>query len=732
VFGSIGDFILIVIGFGVLIFVHELGHFLAAKWAGIRAEAFAIGFGPVLLGWRKGIGARVGSTMPEYQRRAHKQLIDQNVKPKGKSDKGEPAYTEEQMLAAADELDLGETEYSLRILPLGGFVKMLGQEDANPNKTSADPRSYNMCPVGKRMIVVSAGVIMNLLFAALLYVIAFTAGVQFPAPVIGNVGQSMPAGLAVPRNAEQLNIEQPGLHAGDRVLAINGDTVNTFADIEIAAAMSRSDRPPTLTVERPGADEPLLFEITPKPSNATGLLAIGVTPASSTTLYADDSMMEDVSLMLDHSALGPAGVQPGMTMRSAAGEAIDTFQQFEEIVNRLDGEPVPTTWIKLDKQGESVGDVIEVAIPSSIELQVLYAPTHRKNSLFDFERGLFGLVPLTKISSIADDSLNTGTLQAGDVILRIGEIEGPANGVLRKYVQDRPGETIRMEVLRDGTSMEVYPEVSRSGRIGVMLAPALDVPVTAEPFDAVRKLSGSADEEPIVVDSPIASAQLMPRTTIEQVNGTPVSSWREIRAAFRNATHQAFATEQGADVPMTVLLPTPNAQPETVTVELSVEDVRELHRLGWESSISAAMFEPLHTVRSAGGNPITAIAMGIEETHKSMTQVYLTIDRLVRGTVGVEQLRGPVGIVDIGTKVADKGFIFLLYFLAIISVNLAVINFLPLPIVDGGLFLFLIYEKFKGKPPSVQFQNWATIAGLFLIGTAFLVVTWNDVMRLIQ
>ena len=107
-----------------------------------------------------------------------------------------------------------------------------------------------------------------------------------------------------------------------------------------------------------------------------------------------------------------------------------------------------------------------------------------------------------------------------------------------------------------------------------------------------------------------------------------------------------------------------------------------------------------------------------------------TIDRLVRGSVGVDQIRGPVGIVHIGAKVADRGFMYLVFFLGIISVNLAVINFLPLPIVDGGLFLFLIYEKLKGRPPPLAFQNAATIAGVAMIATVLLVVTWNDLMRL--
>ena len=67
-----------------------------------------------------------------------------------------------------------------------------------------------------------------------------------------------------------------------------------------------------------------------------------------------------------------------------------------------------------------------------------------------------------------------------------------------------------------------------------------------------------------------------------------------------------------------------------------------------------------------------------------------------------------------------------------ISVNLAMINFLPMPIVDGGLFLFLIYEKFKGKPPPLAFQNAATIVGICIIGALFLITFYNDVMRLLS
>jgi len=123
--------------------------------------------------------------------------------------------------------------------------------------------------------------------------------------------------------------------------------------------------------------------------------------------------------------------------------------------------------------------------------------------------------------------------------------------------------------------------------------------------------------------------------------------------------------------------------------------------------------------------------MRFERTWKFIIHTYLTIDRLFRGTVGVEQLRGPVGIVHLGLQIADRGVTYIVFFLAMISVNLAVINFLPIPIVDGGLFLFLVYEKIKGRPPSVAFQNAAMIVGLMLIAGIFLLVTYNDIARLI-
>src|SRR5436305_11283241 len=88
----IGMGTVMVLGFGFVVFWHELGHFLAAKWVGIKVEQFAVGFGQALFAWRKGIGWRVGTTYKEYQRR-----IEEHLAATDKAEaKDKTEYTEEQ------------------------------------------------------------------------------------------------------------------------------------------------------------------------------------------------------------------------------------------------------------------------------------------------------------------------------------------------------------------------------------------------------------------------------------------------------------------------------------------------------------------------------------------------------------------------------------------------------------------------------------------------------------
>ena len=186
-----GNVVLVVLGFSLVVFVHELGHFLAAKWRQVRVERFSVGFGPELLGFTR-----------------------------------------------------GETRYSFCVLPLGGYVKMLGQEDFEIDKSGElavknDPRSFTNKPVSSRMIIVTAGVVMNLIFAALLYVVVYMVGREEIKPVIGYILPETPAARA-------------GLTVGDRILSINGSHVSNFEQVLMGIRLSDPFSEITFDIERNG------------------------------------------------------------------------------------------------------------------------------------------------------------------------------------------------------------------------------------------------------------------------------------------------------------------------------------------------------------------------------------------------------------------------------------------------------------------------------------------------
>lgn len=122
-----------------------------------------------------------------------------------------------------------------------------------------------------------------------------------------------------------------------------------------------------------------------------------------------------------------------------------------------------------------------------------------------------------------------------------------------------------------------------------------------------------------------------------------------------------------------------------------------------------------------------ATQWGVIETRDFILQFYVTLQRMVTGDVSATNLMGPVGIFQTGTNIASKGPDWLIWFLSMISANLAVVNFLPIPIVDGGLFTFLLLEKIKGKPASPRTQMIAQYVGLVLLLSIFVFVTWQDI-----
>jgi regulator of sigma E protease len=174
-----------VIVLGVLIFAHELGHFIAAKRAKVGVLTFSLGFGPKLFGKK-----------------------------------------------------IGETEYQVSMIPLGGYVTMVGEEPGEKIPPELLAKSFSAQPVSRRLGIVFAGPFFNFLFAVVAFAVVFMVGMPTLLPEIGEVKPDYPA-------------YQAGLQKGDRILEVNGTPVERWEDLANAIHESK-DRPLLMLVERNG------------------------------------------------------------------------------------------------------------------------------------------------------------------------------------------------------------------------------------------------------------------------------------------------------------------------------------------------------------------------------------------------------------------------------------------------------------------------------------------------
>ena len=144
--GVVSNVIVVLLGFGAVVLVHEFGHFITAKLGGIKVEAFSIFMPPTMLGIRR---TTVGVQVPRSAGL---------LRPQGGG------------IAPRDD---DATEYRIGLFPFGGYVKLLGQEDTGPVKQNDDPRSFARKPISIRMAVIAAGVIFNVISAAIIFMVVF-------------------------------------------------------------------------------------------------------------------------------------------------------------------------------------------------------------------------------------------------------------------------------------------------------------------------------------------------------------------------------------------------------------------------------------------------------------------------------------------------------------------------------------------------------------------------------
>lgn len=215
-------FIYAIILLGILIFVHELGHFLVAKLMKVKVLKFSLGFGPTLIGKK-----------------------------------------------------YGETEYLISAVPLGGYVKMLGEDDETAIGEEEKVRAYNFQPVWKRLLIVLSGPVFNILFAVLLFMFIFFAGVPSLLPEVGEVLPDSAAGRS-------------GLIKGDLITEINESPVKRLDEMTEIIHDNPGKR---LSFRIKRNNEVLDLEVTPEKKKAPNIFGemkevglIGIKPSGNTLI----------------------------------------------------------------------------------------------------------------------------------------------------------------------------------------------------------------------------------------------------------------------------------------------------------------------------------------------------------------------------------------------------------------------------------------------------------------
>lgn len=603
------------LGIGLLIFVHELGHLLAARLAGVRVERFSLGFGPRLWGvvWRG-------------------------------------------------------TDYRLSLVPFGGYVMVAGQDPADRRHPARE--SLHSKSVGQRALFWSGGVLMNALFALVVFPLVFRAGVPFLAPVVGAVEPGSAAWEA-------------GIANGDRVLAVQGKAMYSFENLAVEIAL-HGGRPLELRLR--GADgTERTATATPHFDAEAGLYVLGIRPA-----------LVDEAPALQVAADGPAaaaGLRDGDRLLAVAGQGTrgaDLARALQALASD-DGAPRALT---VQRGAETLTCTVQPAPKPSTDQSPRLGVTPLPDTVLGirhdaaFARRL-GLRTGDRVLAIDGRRLTEGTLAAAAL----------AHGPLRLLVQ-RGAERVRLE--QPATAEE------RAGlAAGVALGAADTLQVVPGPGSAALAAGLRAGDRLVAVD------------------GQPLRTWTDLRTAIERAGERS--------VRLTVQRPAAGLPADDGT-DLGDEQQLEVSVAPRRTPVFDFGMVPLLTelrepVRAESLG--SALQLGTVCSLDMVKQLYVTLKRVLTGDVGAKNLGGIIRISQFSYQAAQRGMSWFWYFLAMLSVNLAFVNLLPVPVLDGGHLLFLLIESIKGSPVSTRVLGYSQVLGLVFVLLLVLFVTYHDILRLL-
>jgi regulator of sigma E protease len=526
-----------------LIFVHELGHFMLAKAFGVKVLTFSLGFGPKILRFR------------------------------GR-----------------------ETEYCIGLLPLGGYVSMLEESKAEVVHPEDRKRTLESLPVYKRLLIVLAGPVMNLVFPVLLYFSVFVSSASFLPPTVGVVLPGHPA--------------DGKLRPGDRIMSINAEEVGTFDELKRIIARSPG-KPLFFKVFR--ANRYVDVEVVPEETIERRELdivervgTIGVQPSAPAAV---------IGVPNPESPAYRAGLRTFDVVTNVAGKPVRRYMDLEDTLDQNLGETVPVTYMRPVNVPGALGGLADMAV---------------------FETGVVALTPDT----------------AGEDLL---------------------------------------------GRTGIELA---DLYASVVPEDSYFYKAG-----------------LRPGDKVLDLDGQPLPAWstfRERVLAEPDRPHriQYLAARDG--------------RPRYGTFQMRREDFVDAHGQTFARYVLRLQhWVPLAPEgRVEHPSPVRyAFSKAVQETTDVSRFIVVGIVRLFQGRLSLDSLSGPITIYEVAGEEGRKGPDYFIWVMALLSINLGLLNLLPIPVLDGGHVVFFIAEAALRRPLPLRFREVAHIIGMgvviLLMGLAF-------------
>ena len=602
--------ILAVLGFGFIVFIHELGHFLAAKLFKVKVKAFSLGFPPTIL---------------------HRQV--------------------------------GETDYRLGVIPLGGYVSMLGEDPAEA--PADDPRALPNIRPWKRAVIFLGGVTLNVVSAIVIYMVASVIGIEVTPPVVGGVADPSPAKAA-------------GFAAGDRIVSIDGERLDSFDDIRILVVLGALNHPDhAFTVRVEGRDEPTM--VTSRRSEDSPLPLLGLHPPVLSTLGE----------LEPGCPAEQAGLKPGDRILAIDGRPVKFINECVDQIERLPEKPFTITVER------STGAVVEIGSDAA-------PPKTRRVTLSVDPATIrvpdYGLLPLERVNGVVDGSpAETAGLNPGDYVLHVGAHAYPTRDELTRTVRESQGNPVSLKVWRDGQTLdfEIAPALDTllgCHLLGVKFGPQPDPPTLTR----LGKPGAAAD------------AGIPDMSRLVSIDGKDTKNWRRFSDHYPGFDGKAIEvgyTEPESDEVKTVTVEPRRVPPETFFAGVTPKE---------------AMTEDLKSI----GNPVSALGYGLKKIKRVVLLQYESLRAMLNRNVSTQELSGPVRI-GVGLyKMAEAGWGRFFSFLGIISVAIALLNAMPVPPLDGGHVMFVVVEKLIRRPVPQKVRSVVTAAGaillLGLVATAFI------------